>query len=241
MSGGEAQHDRVSIVRQVLRFLRLSKTRSENDVKCSRIIEKNKNVERFKDEYPIAKADYTQHRWRSSLRHSRKSSREEHIAPAASETEAPAWCGCQIVKAFTRAKEIGDEATMTQIKDGTFVPTEPCEHVGTPAKNTASTSQHSKEANNKLSQKIKRKLSKNDFKKIEAHEISETDPEQMTSSTAPAAASDQGQFKRRSSLRQSIKKRLNRLKRSATEQVLRQEYSALVVESDTDLDPADLT
>ena len=231
MSGSGSSRDRTSLVQQVLRFLRLSKTRSENDAKCSRIIEKNKNVERFKEEYPIARADYTQHRWRASLRHNRKTSRDETnkntSTPAAEQdttaaAEAAGSCGCQIVKAFTRAKDQGDEATMESIRKGTFVPTEPCEH------SLAAARAADAKAEKRSRRAMQRSMSSG---------CTDT-PAQMESN---AATEVQSQFKRRSSLRHSVKKRLSRLKRSATEQVLRQEYSALVVESDTDAETTDIT
>ena len=230
MSGSGPNRERTSLVQQVLRFLRLSKTRSENDAKCSRIIEKNKNVERFKEEYPIARADYTQHRWRASLRHNRKTSRDEtnknsSSAPAAEQdttAAAAGSCGCQIVKAFTRAKDQGDEAIMESIRKGTFVPTEPCEHALAAARAADS------KAEKRSRRAMQRSMSSGCTDK----------PEQIESNATTDA---QSQFKRRSSLRHSVKKRLSRLKRSATEQVLRQEYSALVVESDTDAETTDIT
>lgn len=231
MSGCDSNRDRTSFIRQVLRFLRLSKARSDNDIKCSRIIEKNKNVERFKEEFPITGADYTQHRWRESQRHKRKTSRDEardrNSAPAAEREPAAAdpvtSCGCQIIKAFTHAKEVGDEETMKSIKEGTFVPTEPCEHALAPTHLGDSSAQ---------------KKSKNSKK---CSSGSGAEREAQTEENSGSASDTRSQFKRRSSLRHSVKKRLNRLKRSATEQVLRQEYSALVVESDTEADVLEVT
>ena len=68
-----ADEKRPRFVQALLRFFRKSAAQREQAA-CSAIIEKHKNVERYRDVYPITNADYTQYRWRAVKGHGVKSS-----------------------------------------------------------------------------------------------------------------------------------------------------------------------
>ena len=83
---------------------------------CPKVLEKNKNVEQWKEKEPLLHGDYTENRWQSVL-----------DDPSSAQASPRQCCGnlncaCKLVKQYTRALIEGNQELAEQIRSGSFNP-----------------------------------------------------------------------------------------------------------------------